>query len=751
MGHLPIFSLIRDRFFARLLILALTVFVAPACRAQNAAPVQSGKPAHPEQTHSEQGHPEQAWTQEIQKYPGLPEELSRLLGKLRENVHFPAARTESALLPLLPKATVAYVAIPNYGDAVAQALQVFHEELQESQVLRDWYTHGQFAAGGPKLEKALTTFSELHEYLGEEIVLSAAMEVQEPTFLIVSRVRKPGLQKFLLELAGRNASNGKPAVRVLDVQQLATATERPHAEEPIVVVEPDFVVAALDLPTLRAFNTRLDASLHEFPATAFGERMNRDYQGGVTVAGGADVHRILEKTTPAAKDEKSLLQRSGFGDMQYLVWDHKNIGGRQVSETELSFRSPRHSAAAWLAKPRTLGSVDYLSPGAIMALAFAISDPVQVYEESQTLGGASYANATAAVPAFEKTLKVSVKDDLLALLSGEMAFEMDSMTPPQPVWKAVLGVKDATHLQQTLTKMLAAANIQATETSEDGVTYYSVRMPSPKTSTEMVYAYRDGYLVVGSSRGAVEEAIRLHRSGGGLAKSPKFVAALPPGRGIEASAMFYQNAMAMTAQQMRSLMPQLAESLSESGKSAATSVIGVYAEDSSLRSISSNSTFDAAGVLVVAAIAIPNLLRSKIAANEASAVGSVRTVNTAQVVYAASYPKRGYAPNLAALGPDPNGATTPSPTHAGIVDDVLGNATCKGDAWCVKSGYRIRVTSVCKVQNCSDYVVVASPVSESTGTRNFCSTSDGVIHYKMGAPVTAPGSVAECRTWPVLQ
>ena len=50
-------------------------------------------------------------------------------------------------------------------------------------------------------------------------------------------------------------------------------------------------------------------------------------------------------------------------------------------------------------------------------------------------------------------------------------------------------------------------------------------------------------------------------------------------------------------------------------------------------------------ILIIAAIAIPNLLRSRIAANEASAVGSMRSINTAQVTYASSFPDTGFGAN----------------------------------------------------------------------------------------------------------
>src|SRR2546428_13753428 len=55
-------------------------------------------------------------------------------------------------------------------------------------------------------------------------------------------------------------------------------------------------------------------------------------------------------------------------------------------------------------------------------------------------------------------------------------------------------------------------------------------------------------------------------------------------------------------------------------------------------------------ILIIAAIAIPNLLRARIAANEASAVGSLRTINTAEVTYSTTYPTVGYAATLALLG-----------------------------------------------------------------------------------------------------
>lgn len=125
-------------------------------------------------------------------------------------------------------------------------------------------------------------------------------------------------------------------------------------------------------------------------------------------------------------------------------------------------------------------------------------------------------------------------------------------------------------------------------------------------------------------------------------------------------------------------------------------------------------------VLIIAAIAIPNLLRSRIAANEASAVGSVRTLNTAEITYNTKYPTVGFACTLGAMGP-PTGATADS-THADLIDSNLAAGT--------KSGYSFVVACVGSGVPAVNYQVTAAPVSPGvTGQRYFCSDTSGVIRY----------------------
>ena len=123
-------------------------------------------------------------------------------------------------------------------------------------------------------------------------------------------------------------------------------------------------------------------------------------------------------------------------------------------------------------------------------------------------------------------------------------------------------------------------------------------------------------------------------------------------------------------------------------------------------------------ILIIAAIAIPNLLRARISANEASAVASLRTLNTAQISYNSTYPTVGYAATLAALA----GTNCAPPTSAGacLIDTQL--------AYGVKSGYSFVISGTGSTTPVATYQIRADPLAPNqTGVRYFCSFADGVI------------------------
>jgi prepilin-type N-terminal cleavage/methylation domain-containing protein len=124
-------------------------------------------------------------------------------------------------------------------------------------------------------------------------------------------------------------------------------------------------------------------------------------------------------------------------------------------------------------------------------------------------------------------------------------------------------------------------------------------------------------------------------------------------------------------------------------------------------------------ILIIAAIAIPNLLRSRMAANEASAVGSIRTLNTAAISFQTTFPSVGLPGSLAALG-GANPCTASSATGC-LIDQILATGT--------KSGYAFVWAGDGRTPSIT-YTITATPSSiGKSGQRMFCSDQTGVIRY----------------------
>ncbi|MGH9685918.1 MAG: prepilin-type N-terminal cleavage/methylation domain-containing protein [Candidatus Acidiferrales bacterium] len=136
-------------------------------------------------------------------------------------------------------------------------------------------------------------------------------------------------------------------------------------------------------------------------------------------------------------------------------------------------------------------------------------------------------------------------------------------------------------------------------------------------------------------------------------------------------------------------------------------------------------------ILIIAAIAIPNLMRSRMAANQASAVGSLRTIGTADVTYSSTYGV-GFASTLAILG----GPSAPLATcdAALLIDPTLSTG-----APIMKSGYTFTYTGTspftgtlptgCKAAGDENFTASGIPVNTSTGQNGYFIDDSGVIRY----------------------
>ncbi|HUA15504.1 MAG TPA: prepilin-type N-terminal cleavage/methylation domain-containing protein [Verrucomicrobiae bacterium] len=143
-------------------------------------------------------------------------------------------------------------------------------------------------------------------------------------------------------------------------------------------------------------------------------------------------------------------------------------------------------------------------------------------------------------------------------------------------------------------------------------------------------------------------------------------------------------------------------------------------------------------ILIIAAIAIPNLLRARMAANESSAVASLRTINTAEITYSSTYPTVGYGGLTVLGGVAP---CTPSSTTACLIDSVLASGT--------KAGYNFTAVGAGGPPAVQYFATAVPVVLNQTGIRSFCSFEDAVIRVQpSGAGIP---SEAACQALTPLQ
>jgi type IV pilus assembly protein PilA len=145
-------------------------------------------------------------------------------------------------------------------------------------------------------------------------------------------------------------------------------------------------------------------------------------------------------------------------------------------------------------------------------------------------------------------------------------------------------------------------------------------------------------------------------------------------------------------------------------------------------------------ILIIAAIAIPNLMRARMAANDSSAAASEHTIIVGEVGYYGAYPTQGYA-SLSQLG----GSATPcvpGTANGCLIDNNLATNGPGGNG---KSGYKFAITTTAPAAAAPPtFFTTAVPVSSTTGTKAFCAADDGVVRTEPAGTTTAPAGYAAC-------
>lgn len=543
-----------------------------------------------------------SWSNDLDHELALLAEFSKLREKL-ETIQTPGPRYESKILPLLPADTVLYVGIPNLGDALQQANQIFQQQLAQSKVLQDWWNKSGNSNQHPTPEELIGEIQAISQYLGNEVVITVAgvSTLHEHGPLLLAEVRQPGLKSFLESHLAATLVNkqGTTDLHVVDQQSLSSLAAGERGM--IMLVRQNMLVVGGDAASVAQMSAQLDAGATQFAGTDFGQRILNVYSQGTETLIAANIGEILNSSHTEQQDS-TLLRNSGFNDIKYFIATRGETSNHGDNRITLEFSGPRRGIASWLAAPSPMGSLDYVSANAGAAVSFVTKQPALMFDDFFSTISANDQNVNEGLAKANAELGLNIREDLASALGGEMTIALDGPVLPTPSWKAIIEVNQSGALQLAIEKMVLAANREAQKSNEAGVTlnqaqvggrtFYTIQPQGAGLATEYDYTFADGYMIVAPSRALLIAAIETHANGTSLARSASFRALLPSDNQANFSGMLYQNLnpiLKPLASQLNSGQLALLQQLAADSK---PSVMCAYGENDRIQVASSGKLLD---------------------------------------------------------------------------------------------------------------------------------------------------------------
>jgi hypothetical protein len=301
----------------------------------------------------------------------------------------------------------------------------------------------------------------------------------------------------------------------------------------------------------------------------------------------------------AGKRGDMFLRESGIGDVKYLIAEHREANGAPENHLNLQFSGDRQRVASWLGSPAPMGSLDFVSPNAALAVAAVSKDPVAIADDmlgmiSADKGGIDHLNQA------QSELGIDFRNDIAGNLGGEFLFALDGPVLPTPSWKAVIEVRDSARLESTLERLAQA--IAAHGQSKDG---HGIKIETDQagaqtfhgihdTSTGAVvaeYTFSNGYMIVAPTRALVMAALHTHASGSTLGNSASFKALLPVDKNENYSAVAYQNLGPVLTPLLSNMSGESAEAIRKLASDSHPTAICAWGKDAGIEAASNSNLF----------------------------------------------------------------------------------------------------------------------------------------------------------------
>ena len=530
-----------------------------------------------------------AWSKDAAKYLALLGDFA-VLQKQIAAIPGPGLRYSSDLLPYVPDNTVVYAAIPNLSNTLGEATRLFHDRLQQSPALRDWWQQQQ-KGSGQKMDDALAQLQTFSSYLGNEVVFAVGKTAGTYSApVILARVRQPGLETFLQDENARLSSNqSHPGLQIVH-NPSALGLARSPGEPLLVYMDDNLLIASPDpLQLQRTALLARQGSGGNFASRPFYQQIAQAYQQGAEWLFCADMEQIVVENVHASSGHHEL--PPGMADVRYLTMQHREINGKPQTQAALSFASARQGVPSWLGSPASMGSLEFVSPDASMATSVVIKNPRSILDELFRAIGGSDANFSQHLAEFQARAGVNVLNDIAAPLGGEVTMAFDGPVLPTPRWKLIFEVYDPTTLQSTIEKLVDAYNrenpsghsLQLSEKKVGSQTYFTIGS-SAQPNLNINYSYVDNYLIAAPDTATISRAIQIRHAGFSLPHSSTFQALLPDDGYTNFSAIFYHNigpVVGPLAQQLKSsgaLTAQQRQSINALTANSAPGLIYAYGE-----------------------------------------------------------------------------------------------------------------------------------------------------------------------------
>ena len=362
------------------------------------------------------------------------------------------------------------------------------------------------------------------------------------------------------------------------------------------------IAASGETATLKEFNAQLDAGNSGFANGEFGKQIGAAYGRGAGIILAANLQAMMQSGldhAPKVAAKARALESSGLGGVQYLIAEHREANGMPENHLNLQFAGTRQRVASWLASPAPIGSLDFVSPNATIAVATLSKDPATIADDIMEMASQSKGEKVD-WSEIDAKLQISVRDDLMASLSGDFMVALDGPVLPTPSWKLVIEVNNPDRLETTLERLAQAVSNQSQSTKAHAVSiepstvgsqrYYAIR----DLTTGLVkanYTFADGFMIVAPERALLMDSLQIRASGNSLARSTSFRAMLPHDQNENYSAVAYQNLSPVLTPLLSQFSGNSADAIRKLAADSKPTVICAWGKDSRIEVASDSRLF----------------------------------------------------------------------------------------------------------------------------------------------------------------